>query len=323
MILDRIGRFLKADGKDLTIFLMSLLLAFSVWLVYNLTLNYTKVVSVPVVAHSNLDGHRQVSANTVTVLARCHTRGFDLIRLDNAASEGKPIEVNILPSDLHSKGGEIFYITSSELNRYVKDIFGDKAGMEAFVTDSLFFRFPYENSKKVPVHPVYTISCEPQYMAVGGLRMTPDSVVVYGEPFHLENIDRVYTKPFSLEDLKNTAHGEVKLAEINGVRTSVESVEYVVRVQRYVELSATMQIRSRNVPKNKTMVIYPSSAKVLFRCAFPVSVEPEKDLHFYIDYNDFAGSLGGRCLAKCDDLSDEILSYTMEPEVFECVESDR
>lgn len=322
MLLDRIRTFLKSNGRDLTIFLLSLLLAFSVWLVYNLTLNYTKVVSVPVTAFSNIEGHKQTSSNTAMVLGRCHTRGFDLIRLDNA-SDKKPITVSFAPSDLHHKSGELFYITASELNAYVEDIFGDDAGMETYVTDTLYFRFPFENSKKVPVHPVYSMTCHPQYMSVGGLRMTPDSVTIYGEPFHLENIDRVYTRQFNLSDLRNTAHGEVKLASVKGVRISDESAEYMVTVRRFVEITADMPVRSRNVPNNKNFVIYPSVARVTFRCAFPLSIEPAKDVHFYVDYNDFTRSLGGQCLAKADNLPEEILDYRIEPEVFECVSSDR
>lgn len=322
MFLDRIRRTLKSNGRDLALFMLSLLFAFSIWLVYNLTLNYTKVISVPVVAFSNLDGHKQTSSNTSMVLGRCHTRGFDLIRLGKA-TEKKPITVKFSPTDLHQKRDDLFYVTATELNNYVGDIFGSKAGMEMFVTDTLFFRFPVENSKKVPVHPVYNMSCMPQYMAVGGLKVSPDSVMIYGEPYHLENINRVYTKPFALNNLKSTEHGEVRLASVNGVRMSRESVEYMVNVQRYVEIKADMHVRTRNVPGNKSFVIYPSTAKVTFRCAFPVSIEPEKDIHFYVDYNDFTGSLGGKCLARTDNMPAEVLEFKMEPEVFECVVSDR
>ena len=59
MLRDKLRRMLRNDGGDLKIILVSLLLAFSIWLVYNLTLNYTKVVSVPIVARSNISGYRQ------------------------------------------------------------------------------------------------------------------------------------------------------------------------------------------------------------------------------------------------------------------------
>lgn len=322
MFLDRILDYLKQNGRDLKLFLLSLLLAFSVWMIYNLTLNYTKVVSVPIVAVSNISGHRQVSSNTAVVLARCHTRGFDLLKIEKA-SENNPIHIKISPSDLHAKTDELYYITSSELDTYVKDIFGDQAGMESFVTDSLFFRFALENSKKVPIQPVVSMSYMPQYMAVGDLKLEPDSVIVYSEPVFLDKIDRVYTKSFELSDLKSTVHGEVKLEGIKGVRMSHEQTEYVVEVQRYVEISTTLPIHYINVPSNKELEIYPSSAKVTLRCVFPLTLNPEESLNLYIDYNDFQNSINGVCIPKTNELPSGLIDYVIEPEVFECVERDR
>ena len=64
MLRDKLRRMLRNDGGDLKIILVSLLLAFSIWLVYNLTLNYTKVVSVPIVARNNISGYRQQSTGS-------------------------------------------------------------------------------------------------------------------------------------------------------------------------------------------------------------------------------------------------------------------
>ena len=43
---------------------MSLLLAFSIWLIHNLSLNYSDTISVPVMAQCNIDGHSDVSSNS-------------------------------------------------------------------------------------------------------------------------------------------------------------------------------------------------------------------------------------------------------------------
>ena len=40
-----LGR-LHLDGRDISVFLMSLLLAFSIWLIHNLSLNYSDTISV-------------------------------------------------------------------------------------------------------------------------------------------------------------------------------------------------------------------------------------------------------------------------------------
>ena len=50
---------------------MSLLLAFSIWLIHNLSLNYSDTISVPVMAQCNIDGHSNVSSNSSMIAARC------------------------------------------------------------------------------------------------------------------------------------------------------------------------------------------------------------------------------------------------------------
>ncbi|MBR1406964.1 MAG: hypothetical protein IJ578_08560 [Bacteroidales bacterium] len=318
---DKFRSLSVSNGKDIIIFAMSLLLAFSIWLIHNLSLYYNETVSIPVTARSSLEGHAQVSSNSAAVQARLRLTGFDVIRTRGAMNR-KAVVVDFAAADLHPRGGEMFYVTGSDLNRYVQAIFGDDARLETMLSDTVQFRFPLENSKKVPVMAVYTAAFRPQYTAVGDLRLTPDSVTVYGEPMHLAQVDRVYTRPFTLEDLRVSAHGRVRLEE-TGLRLSVNSVDYALEVSRYVEIRADIPVGSRGVPAGRSLIIYPSVAQVSFKCAFPVTVDPTDNAHFYIDYQDFTHSLGGMCIPRCDDLPAGILDYTIEPQVFDCVESSR
>lgn len=304
------------------IFFLSLLLAFSIWLIHSLSQNYTKLVSVPVVASCNIDGHADISSNTATVVARCRTRGFDLMRLGRA-SEKKPIKVVFDPADLHEGTADNYFITSAELNRYVQAVFGNKSGLESFVSDTIEFNFPAIYNKKVPVYPVQSIECRPQHMIVGGLKLMPDSVIVYGEPHRLDNIDRVYTNSFTLSDLSSPVHGDIRLDKVSGVRMSVDRIEYEVDVRRFVEIRKTMPVKAVNVPRNTSLTIFPSNAMVTFKCAFPVTVNPDADVWLFVDYADFQNSIGGRCVPKINRIPQGIFSYSISPEVFECVEGVR
>lgn len=322
MSTDRIRIFLKKNGKDIIVFIMSLLLAFSIWLIHGLSQKYTELVKVPVRAVSNISGHSDKSVGVATVMARCRATGFELIRLNKRlAHNAKDVTFDV--ADLKHVSGENYSISSNELNRYAQAIFGDKVSLESFVSDTLIFRFPVENSKKVPVQPVVRLSFKSQYTNVGPLRIIPDSVVVYGEPYHLDKISRVYTQAFNLEDLDAPVHGEVALDAIKGVRKSTERVEYFADVQRYVELTGDFDVNVVNVPRGKTMIVYPPTAKVTFKCAFPLSINPLDKVHIIVDYNDFVNSLGGECIARLDRRPEGILNYVIEPQVFSCVESEK
>ena len=318
---DRFRSHLNFNGRDTVIFLMSLLLAFSIWLIHNLSLYYNEVISVPVRAVCNLDGHARESSNDAVIQARLRLTGFDVLRSRRLAARN-PLEVEFAPADMHSKGGEFFYVTAAELNRYVQPVFGDNARLETMLSDTVTFRFPLENHKKVPVVPVCSIHYKPQYMAVGDLRLVPDSVTVYGEPSHLDKVDRVLTRPFSLSDVKVSAHGRVRLEENGAMRLSETTVSYVLDVSRYVEIRAELPVEGRHVPAGRNLFIYPSTATVLFKCAFPVTDDPAENASVYIDYRDFASSLGGKCLPQVI-LPPGVLDCTVEPQVFDCIESLR
>ena len=313
---------MNMSGRDMVILIMSVLLASGIWLLHNLSQKYSQAVSLPVSAVSNIEGHSPNSANTAVVQARCRTTGFQIMRLNRYVSE-KSITVEFNPSDMHPMGDDNYYITSSELVAYVPSLFGSESTLEGFLTDTLVFRFPKENSRKVPVLPSYRISFDSQYTSTSELEVFPDSVVVYGEPYLIDNITRVSTEPFTLSDLKHSVRGDVRLEKIKGVRFSQDKVDYEVGVARFVEIRADIPVLGRNVPSDRMLIIYPSTATVSFRCAFPVTVDPEVTTRLYIDYNDFSNSLSGKCIPTVQGVPSEVFGYKVEPEVFDCVESMR
>ena len=299
-------------------FVLSLLIAFTIWLLDNLSGTFVKNVNVPIYASCNLEGYAARSSSPAIVMARCRTTGYDIMRLSRRK---KPAVIEFGPSDMHHKEGELFYVTGGELERYGQAVFGDNAGLEMVLTDTLYFHFRREEYKKVPVMPLCGISYAPQYMSANGIKVSPDSVLVYGEPFHLENIDRVYTRHFVLSALDGPANGEVELEKLKEVRLSTDKVQYGIDVGRYVEISTQVRLWPRNVPAGRTLVIYPSVATVTYRCAFPVVGDPTYNVTFYIDYKDFAQSISGKCLPRNDGMPRGVMSYTMSPEVFDCVEN--
>ena len=40
---------------------------------------------------------------------------------------------------------------------------------------------------------------------------------------------------------------------------------------------------------------------------------------FYVDYDEFTHSKSGRCVAHCDNLPANVIEWTLEPDVFDCM----
>ena len=308
-------------GREWLLLATSLLLAVLIWLLSNLSRSYSGVLGVPVVAECNLQGYSNVSSNSAMLSARCRAEGFRLLRESTRRSR-RPVRVAFDRADLRYGSGERFFVTGNVMNNYLRQIFGDKVDVEDIITDTLYFTFSPENNKRVPVNFAGDFTYRAQYMASGPLRLTPDSVTVYGEKARLDLVDHVSTAQIYPDDVHDTQHGVLRLNRIKGVRLSDSEVSYELPVSRYVELRSELPVTVRNMPNGHHLDVFPSRATVILHCTFPVGRNPFESFELYIDYEDFASSLSGRCVARVQDLPRGVLDYRVEPAVFDCIETD-
>jgi len=310
---------LHIDGRDLAVFLLSLLSAFSIWVIHTLSLEYSTVLDVPVIAVSNIDGHAAESSTSSSIVARCRTTGVNTLRTNFYAGR-KARKVYFKPEDFRHVEGETFSLSASVLAGYVGDIFGDDIQLESVISTDVQFRFPFENSRKVPVQFRSIFGYKSQYMATGAVRVEPDSVVVYGEPIRLDNITSILTETISADELSSSIHGVARLQPPAGVRLSQDEVNFSQEVTRFVELSDEVSVTVRGVPAGKHLAVFPSTVKVTYRCAFPLSSDPTGNVDFYIDYESFEASGSGDCLLEHDKLPVGVIDFFTEPQVFRCME---
>ena len=317
---DLINRILKAlniGGRDWAVLLLALLLAFSIWIIHNLSLKYNDYLTVQVAAKCSIDGHSAVASNTCDVVARGRATGYKVLKF-NAPGRRKPVTVDFSPSVMKHMEGDLYYVTSDALQEYTHLIYGSGVSIEYFVSDTLFYRFPLVNSKKVPVHPVASLTYDSQYMSDGQMGITPDSVYVYGEPHRLETISQVYTRPIKYSMLNSNVSGVVELEKMRGISFSENQVRYSLDVVRFVEMTSVVPVRCINVPSDKMLMVYPSSVNVVLKCVYPLPVRFENQPHIYVDYNDFLKSVSGKCPVRMVDMGSGIKEVDIEPVYVEC-----
>lgn len=300
--------------------MLALLLAFSIWLVHNLSLNYTYFVSTRIIAQSNIEYHSDKSVNSCVVSARVRTTGYNLLRLSRSNDKSKVVE---FPSSVfHHYSDDVFYTTTQELHEYTEQIFGEKARVDFLIADTLNFEFPRQEHKKVPVKPVTIISTMSQYMLTGDLVIEPDSVIVFGDEKRLESIDYILTEPISVKEASSSIYGEAFLKEEKGLRLSIPSVQYSAEVTRFIEVATTLPLYVRNVPSGKELKCFPSNVDVTFLCTFPVRSNPETSVVLYVDYQDYIKSLSGKCRVNVSGIDSGILDYSIEPTTVLCFAKD-
>ncbi len=315
----RLLELLNISGRDLAVFLLALLLAFSIWLIHNLSLKYNDYLTSAVVAQCNIEGHSNLSTNVSDVVARCRATGYKAITSHVRAGHKRPVTVNFDPSVMRHKRDDLFYVLSSDLTEYGHLIYGEGVTLEYFVSDTLFFRFPEVDHKKVPVVPVYSISFADQHMGEGQLKVVPDSVTLYGESHILESVDKVFTDHIRYTSLSSDIQGIVKLEKVRNIRMSADEVHYLLDVTRYVEISRTLPVKAVNVPSDKNLHVFPSLVTVSAKFIFPLLDDDYDNLDVQADYNDYLNSLSGKCPVKLSASPKGLISYEVSPVAVSCV----
>lgn len=295
-----------------------MVLSGAIWLIHNLSQEYTDVASVPVIAESNLAGRAARAGAEVMITARVQSTGYKLAGL--MRRNVKPRVVTLNSEDLVHADGDFYTITNNALYKYAESIFGEDVTIESFIADEVRFKFARESFKKVPVTPVVNLSFRPQYMALKEMSIEPDSVLVYAEPSRLESVESILTRPVSLRDLRASVHGVAKVDAPAGTRLSQNEVAYSLEVTRYIEFRRTFPVEVRNAPYRARVSVIPAEATATFRCVFPMTFDPSEKVELYVDYDDFAGSLDGSCIVRTDGVPDSVISCEVNPQVCVCVE---
>ena len=303
-------------------FLLSLLLALSIWLINTLSRDYTGELTVNVRAVcGQLEGHMYRSEDEHPVTARCRTSAFRLIRA-RMSYRRDVSEVEFEAADLQHVAGDTYSIGAESLDKYVGDIFGKDISVSSILTRSISFNFPGTTYRKVPVKWEGDLSYRSQYMPEAGLVMTPDSVVIYGEPRSLEGINYVGTENRSFSDIYEPLQGTIRLKAPRGLRLSHDEIAYSQNVYQYVELSREVPVVVDNVPAGKTVQAYPSKVRIVMRCRFAPDNNPTELVSaMHVDYKDFESSRTGMCIPVTKAVMPyNVFGYRVEPQVVTCME---
>lgn len=300
---------------DWMVLVLSFVLAAAVWGLHNLSLKYTVMLSVPVLAQCDgLDGYDSQSIESERVVARFRATGFDILR-DKRYSNTNPCRVRFFPEDLHLHPSGSFYMTSRDLKDYTHEIFGESAVVEYFSNDTSFFRFSPREYKKVPVVLNSYVTLNQQYQFSGPMTVEPDSILVYADPLRLEHIDAVQTALVWENLMTGSKEGMVDLQPVSGVRFSQKQVKYSIRVHRCVEQVFYLQVEVENVPEGRHPQVSVPQVKMVANCLFPLPQGVENDLQLYVDAQEAYDSRGAATRIRLKNQPSWLLSYRLEPQV--------
>lgn len=311
------GEKFKKDRKEWLLLLLSLLLAFIVWLIHSLSLQYSVFLEYSVTLSTSIEGRSRTATSDDILIIRGRSEGYYILR--QRIGRRKNLTVTVLPSNVVHKDGDTFSVNCETVKGNIVEALGGNVNLEFIVTESMDFNLPEVTSKRVPVVPKTSIVFDGQYMPLGGIELRPDSVDIYGDARQLGTIDSVLTETISWTGVDGPIQGLCGLVPIRRVEYSEDNIYYSLNVVRYIEESLDVPVTALGVPEDKELIVLPSSVTLKFRRVFSgVQYAPENFV-LAVDYNDFIRTIDSELVPRLLSMPEGILSWEMSPRYVDCI----
>lgn len=304
-------------GRNWVILVFSLLLAFFMWSIMKLSGNYSSYIRYNVEVTANIEGRKNSATSTDVLMIGAKSSGFKVLQNDKDAT--------LLLEDVDSRQfykygeqGDMFYLIPANITQRIQDALGADIKVESVATDTLFFRFPVQSNKKVPVQANSVIRYSRQYMPYTPIALKPDSVFVYGDEAVISGIEEVVTEPVKNNNVSGSLTGVVKLNPIAGVRFSVDEVIFSQEIGRYVEHSIKVPVIIGNAPAYANVAIIPQEVTVRYRQPFPGAEKYGiQDFSVEVEYDEILRKDVVKPVVT--RMPEGILKFSIEPAFVECV----
>ena len=309
------------DRKEWLLLLLSLLLAFIVWMIHSLSLRYSVFIEYDVVLESSLQGRSRTSVSEDVLIIRGRSDGYYILK--QRIGKRKTLRVKVAPESLRYRNGDTYYVVSEDVKSNIVESLGGNVDLEFIVTDTLDFVFPRMMSRKVPVAANSSISFDGQYMPVGGVQLRPDSIEIYGDSAYIATIDSVFTETISLSGVDGPVQGISGIVQVRRVEYSENTVYYSLNVVRYVEETLTVPVSVTGVPEDKDMIVLPSAVTLTYRRVFSNAYYTPENFVLAVDYTDFIRTIDSELVPELVSMPEGVLWWEINPRYVDCILLDK
>ncbi len=272
---------------------ISFVLAFCLWFIVNLSRDFHITINLPLQVVNLPDNMALINEPPKNASVGVMGEGWKLISLYN---NPPAIQVDVLAEETNlfeNVRRQVSIISDVNITKVQPLV------LNLALEEKMQKRVPVESQVQLELRSRHSLAHEP--------RIEPDSVTLSGAGSHLEEIDRVVTRPVSLKDVDEP--GELQLEVIPpvpGVTVSPESVRFLYEVTEFTEGELRIPVRIRNLPPGRAVTYNPSSVTIRYDVPLDQYAEVQNRRPFiaWIDYNDILSDTTGTVIPKIES-SDE------------------
>ena len=178
-----------------------------------------------------------------------------------------------------------FVIPMDELRQAITQQLAGDATLAAFTPEVLSGSYTRQHEKVVPV--IYTGRIQPaaQHQLCSEIKLTPDSVHIYGTEHDLADITHVETTLTDYEGVQDTFATRLTLIAPEGVRLKPDTVSLQVVAEQFTEKSLTLTVCTPDLStQGQVLHLFPGQVTVTFHVgtAWFAGVQPD-DITAFVD----------------------------------------
>ncbi|WP_455672174.1 CdaR family protein [Phocaeicola sp.] len=292
--LERIRSFLLSrNSREFLIFLFFVFVSFCFWLLQVLNDDYETEFSIPlrlknvpnnVVLTSEPPGELRIGVKDRGTVLVNYMLGqtFYPVTIDfkEYADKGTSSQIRVPMSVLTKK-------IAGQLSQSTK--------LLTIKPDTVEFIYTTGQAKKVPVKLQGKVGLDRQYY-ISDIIYAPDSVMVYAPKEILDTITAAYTEPVNFENISDTTHRRISLANVKGARFTPSFNDVTLMVDVYSEKTVEVPVRGVNFPPDKVLRTFPSKVQVTFQVGLShfKSITAD-DFFISVTYEELLHNKGEKC----------------------------
>ncbi len=240
--------------------LLFIAIAALLWLIIKLSATYT--VTEPLTMNfKDAPANLVITKETQDINVTLSSRGFDLLNYYLKPDSKLKVDISLEGVPLHKDSESTYSFGSSYIKPEIVNLLKIEPGKITFDDNRIMLTMEELDSVKVKVIANLDLSYEKQYSKHGKIKITPDSVTIYGPKNKISSLENIHTQNISLKNINSNIDVNVPLIIDEMMKTDTKNVNIRINVEKFTETACEVKIKHNY---DKKLRLFPDKVKIKY-----------------------------------------------------------
>lgn len=240
---------------DTRLLLFCILASSIFWLISTLSKSYENVIACPI-AYENLPADKtSTEVLPDSLYLRFEGLGWAVFR--SGLNKNKPINIDYSKINAPKlRSGQLLELVNRTLNSDINVL--------ELNPPEINFNFENKFEKKIPVTTKVDFSFAPLFDQVSPLKITPDSIFIYGPEEEIKKINQWESLPIAFKNINRNIQNSIGLKKSPNpnINLSDSLITYTLEVEQFTEKKLQTSVKLINAPDDREVVLLPKRVSI-------------------------------------------------------------